>query len=185
MYGLVNKAIHDMVVSSFDEATWNRIRAGAGVDDETFLSMESYPDDVTYRLVRSASELLGTPADGLLEAFGEFWTRFTAEEGYGDLMTATGGTVAEFLGNLDNLHSRVGLVCPHLRPPSFSCTDVTPDSLTLHYYTDRDGLAPMVIGLLKGVGARLGASIAVERTRRREDGAGHDEFHVRFHDVAC
>ena len=91
--------------------------------------------------------------------------------------------MAEFLANLDNLHSRVGLVCPHLRPPSFSCTDVTEDSLTLHYFTDRDGLAPMVIGLLKGVGARLGTTIAVERSRRREDGADHDEFHVCFHDA--
>lgn len=180
MYGLVNKAIHDMVVGQFGEGTWERIREQAGVEDEMFVAMEPYDDTVTYRLVRAASEQLGEPADALLEAFGEFWTRFTAREGFGDLLQATGSNITEFLMNLDNLHSRVGLMCPHLQPPSFRCTDVTPDALTLHYYSDRAGLAPMVKGLLTGLSRNFDTPLAVEHTRRRDEGADHDEFRVRF-----
>ncbi len=70
MYGLVNKAIHDMVVGNFGEAAWNRIRQRAGIEDEVFVAMEPYDDALTYRLVRAASEQLGAPADDRLEAFG-------------------------------------------------------------------------------------------------------------------
>jgi hypothetical protein len=180
MYGLVNKAIQDMVVGKFGEAAWNRIRQAAGVEDEVFVAMEPYDDAVTYRLVRAASEQLGAPADSLLEAFGEFWTRYTAREGFGDLLQATGSNITEFLMNLDNMHARIGLMCPHLRPPSFRCSDVTPGSLTLHYYSEREGLAPMVKGLLAGLGKNFDVGVSVEHTRQRGEGIDHDEFQVRF-----
>lgn len=55
MYGLVNKAIEDMVCKGFGEDVWETIKQKAGIDIEGFISMEAYPDDVTHRLVRAAS----------------------------------------------------------------------------------------------------------------------------------
>ena len=55
MYGMVNKAIEDLVRSNFGEDSWNRIKERAGVDEVAFISNEPYPDDVTFRLVGAAS----------------------------------------------------------------------------------------------------------------------------------
>ena len=54
MYGLINKAVEGLVRQRFGDAMWHRIRSGANLPDEPFLSMEQYPDATTYALVGSA-----------------------------------------------------------------------------------------------------------------------------------
>ncbi len=180
MYGLVNKAIHDMVCSQFGEATWQQIRQKAEVETDSFLSMEGYPDDVTHRLVKAASAVLGLPAAEIMKAFGEFWVKYTAEEGYGELLDMSGDNLPEFLQNLDALHARVGVTFPKLQPPSFDCTEENDDSLTLEYHTHREGLAPMVVGLVKGLGNRFDTEVEVTQTQSKNDGADHDEFLIKY-----
>jgi Haem-NO-binding len=180
MYGLVNKAIADMVCSQFGDATWQQIREGAAVQEGTFLSMEGYPDDVTHRLVKSASQVLGLSPAQIMEAFGEFWVKYTATEGYGELMDMSGDTLPEFLQNLDNMHARVGVSFPQLRPPSFECDEVDDHELTLEYRSEREGLAPMVLGLVKGLGNRFDTDVEVTQTLHRSEGADHDEFSIKY-----
>lgn len=181
MYGLVNKAIEGLICNRFGEETWEAIKRRAGIDEEGFVSLDSYPDALTYALVGAASEVLATPADKLLEVFGEYWVTYTAREGYGGLLDAAGGDLRTFLMSLNQLHARVRLVAPELCPPSFQCTDVTDSSLVLHYRSRRAGLAPMVLGLLKGLSTRLHTQVEVTHLRKSgEDGADHDEFLVRF-----
>lgn len=179
MYGLINKAVEGLVRTRFGDAAWSRILAKAGLPDEPFVSMEQYPDKTTYDLVGAATEELGVSAETILEEFGRFWTVYTAEAGYGELMKSAGSTLPEFLGNLDQLHTRVKLSFPHLKPPSFSVSEQGTESLVLHYYSDRPGLAPLVVGLLKGLGDRFG--LEIETTWERVDGGRpHDRFCVRW-----
>ena len=81
MYGLVNKAVRDMVIGEFGEQRWSDICEAAGCPPEEFTPLKPYPDDWTYRIVAAASQSLGRSASDLLEAFGEYWIRFTAEIG--------------------------------------------------------------------------------------------------------
>lgn len=181
MYGLVNKAIEGLICNRFGEETWEAIKRRAGIDEEGFVSLDSYPDSMTYALVGAASEVLKTPADALLEVFGEYWVTYTAKEGYGGLLDAAGGDLRTFLVSLNQLHARVRLAAPELRPPSFQCTDITDASLVLHYRSTREGLAPMVFGLIRGLSARFHTHVVVTQQRRRgEDGADHDEFLLQF-----
>lgn len=180
MYGLVNKAIEDLVCIRFGKESWDAIKRKADMDIEVFVSMDAYPDDVTYKLVGAASEVLGLPAETLLEAFGEYWVLYTGKEGYGEMLKMAGDTLPAFLQNLDSLHARVGLTFPQLKPPSFRCTDVTEHSLRLHYYSDRGGLAPMVVGLLKGLGGMFEIPVEITHVSIRDNGHDHDEFLVWF-----
>jgi len=180
MYGLVNQAIEDLVRSNHGDAVWTSIRERAGLDDGSFLSMSEYPDATTYGLVRAASEVLGQPQEAILEAFGEYWVLYTSKKGYGEMLEMAGSTLPEFLMNLDELHTRLGVLMPQLRPPSFVCSDVTEHSLTLAYHSDRAGLAPMVVGLLRGLGKRFETEITIERTGGREQGLDHERFAVRW-----
>lgn len=179
MYGLVNRAIEELMRKTHGDATWEKIKERAGVDIEVFVRMDAYPDDITYRLIGAASEILGQPPEALLRAFGEYWTLYTGSEGYGALLDAAGGSLQETLTNLNDLHVRVGLMYPQLKPPSFRCTDVTAKGLVLHYFSERSGLAPMVIGLVEGLGKRFGQQLEIERLTRREAGDDHDSFAIR------
>lgn len=182
MYGLVNKALEDLVRTRYGEDTWEAIRRNAGVDIDAFISMDAYPDEVTYKLVGAASEVLGLSAEEVLKAFGEYWVRYTAKEGYGELLKMAGDTLPAFLQNLDNLHTRVGLIFPNLKPPSFRCTDIREDSLRLHYYSPagRAGLAPFVIGLVNGLAVMFKTETSITQTGSRSQGADHDEFLITF-----
>lgn len=175
MYGLVNKAVVDLVVSKFGQDTWNAIKKKAEVDVDVFVSMDGYPDDITYRLVGAASDVLKIPPEKVLEAFGEHWVLYTAQEGYGPMLDASGKTLREFLENLDALHARVALTMPELRPPRFRLVPVDDRTMLLEYHSTRQGLAPMVVGLLRGLSVRFNTPIEVSHASRD----GHDEFTIR------
>ncbi|MBD2346906.1 heme NO-binding domain-containing protein [Anabaena subtropica] len=180
MYGLVNKAIQDMVCSRFGEDIWQEIKQKADIDIDVFISMEGYPDDTTHKLVKAASVVLGLSPSEIMQAFGEFWVQYTSEEGYGEMMDMSGDTLPEFLENLDNLHARVGISFPKLQPPSFECSDIEENHMNLHYRSNREGLAPMILGLVKGLGTRFDTEVDITQTQNRDDGADHDEFLVKY-----
>ena len=170
-----------MVCSQFDEDTWEAIKEKANVEDiDYFMSMESYPDDITHKLVGAACEVLGMSSQDILRAFGKFWVTYTASEGYGEMMKSAGENLPEFLKNLDNLHARVGLSFPQLQPPEFECTDSTQEDMELHYRSKREGLAPMVVGLVEGLGERFNTPVDVEHVQQREAGAEHDSFSIKY-----
>ncbi len=178
MYGMVNKAVEGMVRMHHGNETWERIKERSGVDEEVFISNQAYPDDLTYQLVAAASAELGAPAEQILEAFGMHWVKYTAMEGYGALMDAGGSNLREFLLNLPNFHSRVVMIYPKLQPPRFTCTDAGETALHLHYYTHREGLAPFVVGLMRGLGEHFKTPVTIQQIERRTDGADHDVFLV-------
>ena len=162
MYGLVNKAIEGLVRQQFGDDAWSRIKARAGWTGAQFVSMDTYDDALTYNLVGAASEELGLPPEQVLEAFGDYWTTYTMEAGYRDTLGMMGDTLEEFLDNLDALHARVGMSMP-TNPPSFSREQVSETEWLL--LRRRAGLAPMVIGLLRG-------SRAASRRRSSSDPRG-------------
>jgi len=185
MYGLVNKAMEQMVCSAHGRDMWEQIRAEASVDMEGFISNESYPDDITYRLVAAASTSLNLPAEEVLKAFGEHWVLHTALESYGPMMRATGKTLKEFLQKLPHLHTRVELIYPNLQPPEFECHEISDTELEMHYWTRRPpGLEPFVEGLLFGLGKMFSTPVSVELLQHRGDGHDHSVFRVQWDEAA-
>lgn len=169
-----------MVTAGHGAGMWSAITSDAGVDVVEFHAMTQYPDQVTASLIGAASTRLGLPASALLRDLGEYWIRYTARQGYGDLLALGGNTFPAFLQNLDAMHGRVGLSFPELRPPSFRCTEITDRSLTFHYYSEREGLADLVIGLVQGLGHLFDLTVTIRPLALKADGADHDTFHVTY-----
>ena len=180
MYGMVNKAVEQMVCANHGEAVWEAIKTKAQMDVEVFISNEPYDDEITYRLVGAASEILGLPVETVLKAFGRYWVLETAQKGYGALMQSSGRNLAEFLVNLDNMHTRVRLMFPKLIPPRIECHDITATSLFLDYYSHRPGLAPFVIGLVEGLGEMFATPAQVEQVGWKGGAVDHETFLVRW-----
>ena len=180
MYGLVNQAVQDFVTQHHGTGTWQTVREKAGVKDPEFLPLQQYPDELTFAMVGAACEATGRDAATLVEAIGVFWVTFTAQRGYGPLLDQLGATFPEALAALDAMHVRVALMMPNLKPPSFRVRDVRARGLTLDYISHRAGLAPMVIGLVKGLGHKYGLEPNVQLVRAREPGGDTDVFEVSW-----
>lgn len=178
MYGLVNRAIKGLVEDQFGTEAWERICTRADITDGSeFVAMDAYDDAITYALVGAASEELNLDAGTILQSFGEYWTLYTIEEGYGDMLTMMGSSLDEFLDNLDSMHERIRMTMPDLVPPSFERESQEDGSSILHYRSERAGLAPMVQGLLHGLAKRFETELEIEPLESPE--AGHDRFRIR------
>ncbi len=180
MYGMVNKAVEDLVTINFGVDKWQAIKKKAGVTIDSFIAMDGYDDSITYSLVGAASEVLNLTPSQILFAFGEFWVLHTARLGYGDLLSAAGRDLPEFLDYLPSFHIRVALIFPHLKPPRFEVTDREENHMTMHYYSHRSGLSEFVKGLFSGVGRLYETPIEVTQTKSKDQGADHDEFLLRW-----
>jgi len=180
VYGLVNRAMQELIETSFGQPTWERIRARAGVGVDVFLSMKTYPDELTVQLLGAASDELAAPPEALLRRFGEYWVEYAAHHGYRDLLQARGDSLFSFIARLDDLHSRLSLVFTELRPPSFQTHVIDQASMRLCYMSERSGLAPFVVGLLHGLAKLFEERITVEHVVIRGEGQPHDEFVVRL-----
>ena len=171
MYGLVNRGISQLIRSQFGDDTWENILDRAGIDDDAFIAMDSYDDQITYDLVVAASDELKTPVPELLFAFGEYWILYTADEGYGSLLNLYDGDLVQFLGSLNGMHEQVKVNFPELVPPRFEVAVDDAGVIELSYFSTRAGLAPMVLGLLTGLGKKFQQELSVEQTGFAAEGS--------------
>ena len=176
MYGLVNKAIKELIVAKFGEEKWTEISASASAPSD-FVSMEYYEDTLTYGLVGAAARILNSTPEALLKAFGNHWILYTASEGYGPLMDLFGSDLKTCLLNLNNLHGRMGMTMPKLAPPRFVVVEKSPQIFEIEYHSTRKGLGPMVEGLFEGLAARYKTNASVTRI---DNGAEIPRFRVEI-----
>jgi Haem-NO-binding len=151
----------------------------AGQKDACYMHMAAYDDQITYDLVECASKVLSLTSDQVLEAYGEYWVEYAGKTAYTHLMQAAGCDLRTFLSKLNDLHLKVSFTMPHLRPPTFVCEEIDQWTLRLQYHSVREGLAPMIAGLIRGLGNRFDQKAEVEQTAWRKD-VGYDEFLIRI-----
>ena len=180
MYGIVNKAVEDLIRENFGDDKWEAIKEKSGVDVDFFISNEAYDDDITYKLAGATSEVTGLSVEQVLEALGEWWVMRTSKEKYGGLMEAGGNSLKEFLVNLPVFHHRVMLIYPKLTPPDFRVSDEEERSIHVHYFSKREGLKGFVTGLLNGLGKMYEVPVNVELLNSRDEGSDHEVFKVSW-----
>lgn len=180
MYGIVNKAIQDLLTQQFGEETWEKVKVKSGIDVDYFISNEPYNDDITFKLTVAAADVVNIPIGEILIAFGEFWILDTAKLKYGYLMDSGGPNLKDFLINLPNFHNRIMLIYPKLTPPEFQVSHVTDNSLYLHYFSKREGLQEFVRGLLQGLGKFFNTPVEIDLIQSRNEGSSHEIFNVSW-----
>ena len=180
MYGIVNKGIEELVIQIGGESMWVDVCREAGIDPFTFVSQEVYPDSVTYELVAAVSKVTGMSQHDILVGFGDHWSRYTGNQGYGQLYKLLGNDYQSFLINLPRLHDHVAFICPDLQMPQFETEVVEERFIKVSYRSERVGLSPMVFGLLEGMAKVYETEVAVTNLRSKAETGDADEFLVEF-----
>ncbi|KAK6059408.1 heme NO binding protein, partial [Cooperia oncophora] len=122
------------------------LRAGFEPGKENIVN-HYYSDSDTYILVDAVSVTAKMTREQVWEMYGGFLIEYTMEIGWDDLIRSMSPNLKGFLDNLDSLHyfiASLSLYKANLRGPSFRCEDNPDGSITLHYYTGRPGLYPIV-----------------------------------------
>ena len=71
MHGIIHLELQKFVTERYGEQAWQTLTKQAELGEEIFTPLRAYPDELMFRLVRVAEELTRTPAQEILEAFGE------------------------------------------------------------------------------------------------------------------
>lgn len=180
MYGIVNKAIQDLVINQFGAPVWEAVIKRSGVEVDFFISNEPYDDEITFKLALALAAEVNMTVEKVLEAFGEWWVLKTSKEKYGGMMEAGGSNLREFLVNLPLFHNRVMLIYPKLTPPEFKVTDIRDNSICVHYFSKRTGLQEFVRGLLSGLAKMYQTTATIELVQSRNEGSTHEIFKVSW-----
>jgi hypothetical protein len=180
MYGIVNKAIQDLVITNFGTAVWEKVKITSGVDIEYFLSNEPYDDDITFKLAAAVAEEMNLSVGKVLIAFGEWWILNTTKEKYGSMLQAGGENLRAFLVNLPTFHNRIILLYPKLTPPEFKVSHLETNSLYVHYFSKRQGLQDFVNGLLRGLSKLYNTPVEILLIQSRNDGSDSEIFKVSW-----
>ncbi|XP_054709218.1 guanylate cyclase soluble subunit beta-1-like [Uloborus diversus] len=151
-----------------------------------FLVRLIYEDEITYHIVFAAEKCLGIQAADILELFGRMFFDFCQESGYDSILQVLGATPRDFLQNLDALHDHLATIYPGMRAPSFRCTERPEDgTLILHYYSERAGLEPIVIGIVKAVASKLHKTeVEVEVVQNKSSTCDHVQFAITDRNAA-
>lgn len=116
----------------------------------------------------------------VLEAFGAHFLEYCVQSGYDRILKVLGRNLRDFLCNLDALHDHLATIYPGMEAPSFRCTETPDGTLLLHYYSRRQGLEHIVIGIVKAVAKEmLNTEVAVSVNQARSDDHGHVVFAIR------
>jgi guanylate cyclase soluble subunit beta len=150
-----------MIRDKFGDEQWDEVLAASGVPEDSFLTMRTYDDAITFQLAGAASEVLGAPLEACLDMFGVYWVHEIAAKSYGSLMDASGNTLVEFLDNMNTLHDRITGTFLNYVPPEFRVESVGEGRHRIHYISKREGLVPFVDGLLKGLAEHFDTELEV------------------------
>lgn len=167
MYGMIHRAIRQMVIDNAGAEDWACIEQRLGVGPQDMISAHVYEDALTVTLLESAAAEMGMTVPDCLRAFGHYWIRFAERGTYGDLMDFTGRDLPSFIANLDRMHQAVQAAMPDARVPSFALVESSSRRLRVEYRSDREGLEPFVEGLLAALVERFGmrGSVTLEPGR--------------------
>lgn len=180
MYGIINKAIENLVVEKFGVEKWEIIKLKSGITIDFFLSNEPYDDAITYKLAGAIAEEMNISLHDVLVTFGEYWVIKTTQEKYSSLMHSGGQSLKEFLLNLPAFHNRIMLLFPKLTPPEFKIGKVEENNIEIFYFSKRNSLQPFVTGLLQGLGKMFNTVVVVTHVDGVHNGLDHDVFNVKW-----
>ena len=179
MYGLINQGLKDMVCLDSGQDAWRRICQEADISHNDFDLLEPYEDSLTAKLVSAIAHELKIADSDVLTRFGKYWIEFTAHQGYGQIMDLFGKDLKTCLRNLNRMHGHMGTVMPNLKPPRFTVIDKGPNAIEVQYSSTRNGLTPMVHGLLLGLAEKFKEKVEI-RLLPREPKAEWDSFIVEL-----
>ena len=151
MFGIFHRAIEELARVHGGGDCWEVIKRRAGVTAPTFQLFVDYPDEVFFHLAGATAEILHQSIDEFLFELGMFWVGYTREVGF-DFVIDQHASLDSFLTSLEIMHARLATTMPAMQPPEMRVTKIGEGQWQLRYRSSRGGLAPFVLGALRGAG---------------------------------
>lgn len=165
-----------MMASKLGAPAWAELERKLGLGAADYITARVYADEQTIGMCSACAEALGQDLSDFFVEFGAYWIGFAVSGPYRGVMQSTGSTLPEFLANLDRMHNTIRMAMPEAQTPLFALRENGGNSLLVEYGSPREGLEPLVLGLLIGLLDHFGEQGSVTRL----DGAQSRLFRIQL-----
>ena len=163
MHGIIHLELQKFVTERYGEQAWQVLTQKAELGEEIFTPLQAYPDDFMFRLVSVAVDLTRTPAEELLEAFGEHLVNGYLAL-YGNLLKREWRTLDVIEHTEETIHRVVRMRQPGAEPPLLKAQRTAPDEVVLFYDSPRR-LCAVARGIGRGIANQFGEAIAIDERK--------------------
>lgn len=160
MYGLINAAIKTFAIEKYGEDAWGQIHRSAHAP-ESYEATKPYEDDVTYNLLMAVGRHANLDANKIQEMLGEYWIGWAVQRDYGVIFKLFGKDFRSSLHSVNQFHQRMKTIMPAMVIPSFQVIFESELQMKVLYSSQRKGLTPLALGLLRGLAAYFQKSVEV------------------------
>jgi methyl-accepting chemotaxis protein len=152
--------LEELVTQKFGIEQWKLSLKIAGVpESRIYGTFEDIPDSEVHCLLKAVSAAVDLPLDGVMEAFGDYWSTAYAPRVY-EAYYAGAKNSRDLLLHLDDIHTVMTKSLKSARPPRFRYEWRGAKHLIMHYESNR-GLVALMAGLVRGVGKYYGEYLNV------------------------
>lgn len=159
MHGIIHVQLQRFVETQHGAAAWRELTKRAGLEDEIFTALRSYPDEQVDDLVNQAVKMTGTPRDELLEAFGKFLVP-TYLSVYGSLLKRDWNTIDVVEHTEETIHRVVRARQPGAHPPKLRTERVSETEVRITYTSSRK-LCAVARGIVRGIARHFQENVQV------------------------
>jgi len=177
VHGIVFAELRRYVETRAGAGAWARLVDESAVGHRVYLVARQFPDTEFQTLLTAAARHLGANVGDLLEAFGEFIAP--------ELVKMQAHSIRPEWRTLDlvehteaAIHSVVRASDIEAQPPRIVCKRLSESELVLEYVSARR-LCGLAKGILRGIAAHYGESIAIEEAACMLHGADCCRIAVR------
>ncbi len=89
MYGMINNYLKALITKEYGEDVWTQITRKIKIEDDGFIEMMVYDDDLTYHIVQAAVDICSITAEDFLEKAGYGWVSHTNKGSYSTFYKCT------------------------------------------------------------------------------------------------
>jgi hypothetical protein len=163
MHGTIHVELKKFVEAKHGTDAWKAVLKDAGLSNKIFLANAVYPDQEIVAIVTAASKLTNTPAEHILENFGEFIVPDLMDM-FRVLINPKWKTMEMLLNTETTIHTVVRLKNPGAEPPRLQFTQTGPNRLKFNYDSPRQ-MSAVAKGIMKGVAKHYGETIEIQERK--------------------
>ncbi|CAM3728323.1 heme NO-binding domain-containing protein [Pontibacter korlensis] len=163
MHGSIFVLLKRFVESKYNYSTWANLLESAGLANASYQIGEMYPTREIVAIVGAAAAHSGTPANELLEQYGEFLVPDLLLV-YKKYVRPEWRTYDMLLHTEASMHKAVRQTDGRANPPLLLVTKKGSKQLIVDYHSKRR-MAGMAVGIIKGIAKHYNESDIVKVTR--------------------
>ncbi len=167
MHGIIYNQLFKFIRENHGNDTLSDILREAGLHGKFYDATKSHPDEDLVKILDVVMQKTGASRGEILEGFGFYIA--------GGLMTTYKSFVKpdwdalDFLEQTENtMHRAVRSANPDADPPKLTIKRVSPDQISIHYYSNRK-MIDLGIGIIKGVVKHYKEEDKIKITTKKSD----------------